>query len=33
MISAASFDDFGRAVRSKLIREISKAPGSRAIPA
>jgi hypothetical protein len=32
MISAASFDDFGRAVRSKLIREISTAPGSRAIP-
>jgi hypothetical protein len=32
MISAASFDDFGRAVRSKLIREISSAPGSRATP-
>jgi hypothetical protein len=33
MISAASFDDFGRAVRSKLIREISAAPSARAIPA
>lgn len=33
MISAASFDDFGRAVRSKLIREISAAPTSRAVPA
>jgi len=33
MISAASFDDFGRAVRNKLIREISAAPTSRATPA
>jgi GrpB-like predicted nucleotidyltransferase (UPF0157 family) len=33
MISAASFDDFGRAVRSKLIREISAGPTSRAAPA
>ena len=33
MISAESFDDFGRAVRSKLIREISSVPTSRAIPA
>ena len=32
MISAASFDDFGRAVRSKLIREISSVPSSRATP-
>ena len=33
MIAAESFDDFGRAVRSKLIREISTAPTSRAAPA
>ncbi len=33
MVSAASFDDFGRAVRSKLIREISAVPRSRATPA
>ena len=33
MIAAANFDDFGRAVRSKLIREISGLPTSRAIPA
>lgn len=33
MITAANFDDFGRAVRSKLIREISSVPTSRAIPA
>jgi hypothetical protein len=33
MISAASFDDFGRAVRSKLVREISALPTDRAIPA
>jgi hypothetical protein len=33
MIVARSFDDFGRAVRSKLIREISAAPVGRAIPA
>ena len=33
MISAASFYDFGRAVRSKLVREISAAPRSRATPA
>jgi hypothetical protein len=33
MITAASFDDFGRAVRSKLIREISAAPTSRPAPA
>ena len=33
MISAASFDDFGRAVRSKLVREISAAPSPRATPA
>jgi hypothetical protein len=33
MISAASFDDFGRAVRSKLVREISAAPSVRATPA
>jgi hypothetical protein len=33
MVSAASFDDFGRAVRSKLVREISAAPRSRATPA
>jgi hypothetical protein len=33
MIVARSFDDFGRAVRSKLIREISAVPVNRAIPA
>ena len=33
MISAASFDDFGRAVRSKLVREISAAPTPRPTPA
>jgi hypothetical protein len=33
MISAASFDDFGRAVRTKLVREISVRPTSRATPA
>jgi len=33
MISAASFDDFGRAVRSKLIREISGVTTLRATPA
>ncbi len=33
MISAESFDDFGRAVRSKLIREISGVSTSRATPA
>jgi hypothetical protein len=33
MIAAASFDDFGRAVRSKLVREISAAPSPRATPA
>ena len=33
MIAAANFDDFGRAVRNKLIREISAAPSSRATPA
>jgi Protein of unknown function (DUF1194) len=33
VIVAASFDDFGRAVRSKLIREISGLTMSRAIPA
>jgi hypothetical protein len=32
MISAESFDDFGRAVRSKLIREISGLSTSRATP-
>jgi Protein of unknown function (DUF1194) len=33
MIAAASFDDFGRAVRSKLIREISSVATPRATPA
>jgi len=33
MISAENFDDFGRAVRSKLIREISGLPPPRATPA
>jgi len=33
MISAESFDDFGRAVRSKLIREISGVSAPRATPA
>jgi hypothetical protein len=33
MISAANFDDFGRAVRNKLIREISAAPNRSATPA
>lgn len=33
MIVAANFDDFGRAVRSKLIREISATPTSRTLPA
>jgi hypothetical protein len=33
MISAASFDDFGRAVRTKLVREISARPTPRATPA
>jgi hypothetical protein len=33
IIAAANFDDFGRAVRSKLIREISGLPTSRATPA
>jgi len=33
MVVARSFDDFGRAVRSKLVREISAAPVDRAIPA
>ena len=33
MISAANFDDFGRAVRNKLVREISARPTSRATPA
>jgi hypothetical protein len=33
MISAANFDDFGRAVRSKLVREISAAPTPRPTPA
>jgi hypothetical protein len=33
MIAAANFDDFGRAVRSKLIREISGLPMTRATPA
>jgi len=33
MISAASFDDFGRAVRSKLVREISARPMSGPPPA
>ena len=33
MITAANFDDFGRAVRSKLIREISGLPTTRATPA
>ena len=33
MISAESFDDFGRAVRSKLIREISGVATPRATPA
>jgi hypothetical protein len=33
MIAAASFDDFGRAVRSKLVREISGLPTSRSTPA
>jgi hypothetical protein len=33
MIAAANFDDFGRAVRSKLVREISSAPSSGAAPA
>jgi hypothetical protein len=33
MISAASFDDFGRAVRSKLVREISALPTTGATPA
>jgi hypothetical protein len=32
MISAESFDDFGRAVRSKLIREISNVSTPRATP-
>ncbi len=33
MISAVNFDDFGRAVRTKLIREISARDSSRPIPA
>ena len=33
MISAENFDDFGRAVRSKLVREISAVPMSHATPA
>jgi Protein of unknown function (DUF1194) len=33
MISAVNFDDFGRAVRTKLIREISGLDASRPIPA
>ena len=33
MISAVNFDDFGRAVRTKLIREISGLTASRPIPA
>ena len=33
MISAENFDDFGRAVRSKLIREISGVTTLRATPA
>jgi Protein of unknown function (DUF1194) len=33
MISAVSFDDFGRAVRTKLIREISGLDASRPVPA
>jgi hypothetical protein len=33
MISAVNFDDFGRAVRTKLIREISGLNASRPIPA
>src|SRR5689334_14981394 len=33
MIAAANFDDFGRAVRSKLMREISGLPTARATPA
>jgi hypothetical protein len=30
MIAAANFDDFGRAVRNKLVREISGLPRVRA---
>lgn len=33
MIAAENFDDFGRAVRSKLIREISAVPTAGATPA
>jgi hypothetical protein len=33
MIAAVNFDDFGRAVRTKLIREISGLTASRPIPA
>jgi hypothetical protein len=33
MVPAESFDDFGRAVRSKLIREISSPFTPRAAPA
>ena len=33
MISASNFDDFGRAVRTKLVREISMRPSRRAAPA
>jgi len=33
MIAASSFDDFGRAVRTKLVREISMRPTPRATPA
>jgi len=33
MISAVNFDDFGRAVRTKLIREISGLSASRPTPA
>jgi Protein of unknown function (DUF1194) len=33
MIAAANFDDFGRAVRNKLVREISGLPTARATPA
>jgi hypothetical protein len=33
MVSAVNFDDFGRAVRTKLIREISGLNASRPVPA
>jgi hypothetical protein len=33
MIAAVNFDDFGRAVRTKLIREISARDSTRPTPA